>query len=83
MPMKHSGQIDLAEQERPLPPPLSSTPIHDHHRDPAGPGVPPLDVTSKPVLVRNIWDQNSRQKKAWALSVTLQAAVVVWGSHDR
>jgi TonB family protein len=40
--------------------------------------VPPLlDITSKPVLVRNIWGQYGRQKKSWVMSVALQSAVVV------
>lgn len=41
------------------------------------PAPPPLDITSKPVLVRNIWGQYGRQKKSWLLSVALQSAVVV------
>jgi TonB family protein len=41
------------------------------------PALPPLDVTSKPVLVRNIWGQYGRQKKSWVMSVALQSAVVV------
>ena len=40
------------------------------------PAPPPLDITSKPVLVRNIWGQYGRQKKSWVMSVALQAAVV-------
>jgi TonB family protein len=39
--------------------------------------LPPLDVTSKPVLVRNIWGQYGRQKKSWVASVALQSAAVV------
>ncbi|HTX35134.1 MAG TPA: energy transducer TonB [Bryobacteraceae bacterium] len=41
------------------------------------PETAPLDVTSKPVLVRDIWGQYGRQKKSWVLSVALQSAVVV------
>ena len=41
------------------------------------PTPPPLDVTSKPVLVRNIWGQYGRQKKSWVMSVVLQSAVVL------
>ena len=33
---------------------------------------PPLDITSKPVLVRDIWSQYQRQKKSWVMSVALQ-----------
>lgn len=38
--------------------------------------LPPLDVTSKPVLVKDIWGQYGRQKKSWVMSVGLQAAAV-------
>ena len=41
------------------------------------PARPPLDITSKPVLVRDIWGQYGRQKKSWALSVALQTAAVL------
>ena len=41
------------------------------------PQVPSLDITSKPVLVRNIWGQFGRQKKSWAMSLTLQSAAVL------
>jgi len=41
------------------------------------PAPSPLDVTSKPVLVRTIWGQYGRQKKSWAMSVALQSAVVL------
>jgi len=37
--------------------------------------LPPLDVTSKPVLVSNIWGQFGRQKKSWVMSVAFQSAV--------
>ncbi len=40
------------------------------------PAPPLLDITSKPVLVRNIWGQYGRQKKSWVMSVALQSAVV-------
>jgi len=45
-------------------------------RDAFQPAPPPLDVTSKPVLVRGIWGQYGRQKKSWVLSVALQSAAV-------
>jgi TonB family protein len=45
-------------------------------RDLATPERAPLDITSKPVLVRDIWGQYERQKKSWVMSVALQAAVV-------
>jgi TonB family protein len=38
--------------------------------------LPPLDVTSKPVLVKDIWGQYGRQKKSWVMSVGLQSAAV-------
>jgi len=41
------------------------------------PAPPLLDITSKPVLVRNIWGQYGRQRKSWVMSVGLQSAVVV------
>jgi TonB family protein len=40
------------------------------------PEPPPLDITSKPVLVREIWGQYGRQKKSWVMSVGLQSAAV-------
>jgi periplasmic protein TonB len=44
-------------------------------RDLFQPALPPLDLTSKPVLVRNIWGQYGRQKKSWVMSVAFQSAV--------
>ena len=41
------------------------------------PAGPPLDITSKPVLVREIWGQYRRQKKSWMMSIALQSAVVL------
>jgi TonB family protein len=41
------------------------------------PAPPPLDLTSRPVLVSNIWGQYGRQKKSWVMSVALQTGVVV------
>lgn len=46
-------------------------------RDLVSPGIPLLDVTSKPVLVTNIWGQYGRQKKSWMMSVALQSVAVV------
>ena len=64
-----------------LPPASLSTPwycsLWGNIRDFLTPEPPPLDVTSKPVLVRNIWGQYGRQKKSWAMSLTLQAAGVM------
>jgi len=37
---------------------------------------PVPDITSKPVLVRDIWGQYGRQKKSWLMSFALQAGVV-------
>src|SRR5262249_40209233 len=45
-------------------------------RDVLQPAPPLLDVTSKPVLVRDIWGQYGRQKKSWVMSVSLQSAVI-------
>jgi protein TonB len=39
--------------------------------------LPPLDITSKPVLVRNIWGDHGRQKKSWVMSFALQSAAVL------
>ncbi|MCU1235235.1 MAG: TonB family protein [Candidatus Solibacter sp.] len=36
--------------------------------------LPPLDVTSKPVLVSNIWGQYGRQKKSFVMSIAIQSA---------
>ena len=41
------------------------------------PAPPPLDLTSKPILVREIWGQFGRQKRSWAMSLALQSAAVV------
>ena len=46
-------------------------------RDLFQPAPPPLDLTSRPVLVKNIWGQYGRQKKSWVMSVAMQSAVVV------
>jgi TonB family protein len=45
-------------------------------RDLFQPMPPPLDITSKPVLVREIWGQYGRQKKSWVMSVGLQSTAV-------
>ncbi|SPE42251.1 TonB family protein [Candidatus Sulfopaludibacter sp. SbA3] len=45
-------------------------------RDFLTPAQPPLDITSKPVLVRDIWGQYGRQKRSWMMSVALQSAAV-------
>ncbi len=36
-----------------------------------------MDITAKPVLVREIWGQYDQQKKSWVMSVALQSAVVM------
>jgi periplasmic protein TonB len=41
------------------------------------PKLPALEVTSKPVVVREIWGQYGRQKKSWAMSMGFQTVVVV------
>jgi TonB family protein len=40
------------------------------------PARPPLDITSRPVLVKEIWGQYGRQRKSWVMSVALQTAMV-------
>jgi periplasmic protein TonB len=45
-------------------------------RDFVTPDGPMPDITSKPVLVRDIWGQYGRQKKSWLMSLALQSAVV-------
>jgi TonB family protein len=40
------------------------------------PAPPPLDLTSKPVLVKNIWGQYGRQRRSWVMSVALQSGLV-------
>ena len=41
------------------------------------PKLPPLELTSKPVAVRDIWGLYGRQKKSWMMSMGFQTAVVV------
>jgi len=41
------------------------------------PKLPPLEVTSKPVAVKDIWGLYGRQKKSWMYSTGFQATVVV------
>jgi TonB family protein len=67
--------------ERLLLPALSEVPwyrsLWSNLRDFVRPERAPLDVTSKPVLVRDIWGQYGRQKKSWVMSLALQTAVVL------
>src|SRR5690242_10381973 len=41
------------------------------------PKLPPLQVTSKPVPVKDIWGLYGRQKKSWGMSLLGQSLVVV------
>lgn len=41
------------------------------------PKLPPLEVTSKPVAVKDIWGLYGRQKKSFAMSMSFQIGVVV------
>jgi len=41
------------------------------------PKLPPLEVTSRPVAVKDIWGLYGRQKKSWVFSTGFQATVVV------
>jgi len=41
------------------------------------PKLPPLEVTSKPVAVKDIWGLYGRQKKSWAMSIGFQSFVVL------
>jgi periplasmic protein TonB len=41
------------------------------------PKLPPLEVTSKAVAVRDIWGLYGHQKKSWAYSTSIQVVVVV------
>ncbi len=41
------------------------------------PKLPPLQVTSKPVAVKDIWGLYGRQKKSWAMSLSVQSVAVV------
>jgi TonB family protein len=50
--------------------------LRDGVREFCQPAPALLDVTSKPVLVREIWGQYGRQKKSWVMSVALQTAAV-------
>jgi TonB family protein len=40
------------------------------------PKLPPLEVTSKPVAVKDIWGLYGRKKKSWAMSTGFQVAAV-------
>ncbi len=40
------------------------------------PKLPPLEVTSRPIAVKEIWGQYGRQKRSWALSTAFQVVVV-------
>jgi protein TonB len=66
--------------ERLLLPSSLSTPwyrsLWSNLRDFVAPAPPLPDITSRPVLVRNIWGQYRRQKKSWVMSFALQSAVV-------
>jgi protein TonB len=67
--------------ERLLLPPTCDAPWYrsflSNLRDFVTPERPPLDITSKPVLVRDIWGQYGRQKKSWVMSLALQSAALV------
>jgi periplasmic protein TonB len=41
------------------------------------PRLPPLQVTSRPVAVKDIWGLYGRQRKSWLLSTSFQIVVVV------
>src|SRR6185369_10221813 len=41
------------------------------------PKLPPLEVTSQPVAVKDIWGLYGRQKKSWMVSTGIQALVVI------
>jgi TonB family protein len=45
-------------------------------RDLFQPAPPPLDLTSKPVLVREIWGLYGRKKKSWMMSTAFQVGAV-------
>ena len=67
--------------ERLLLPPTCDAPWYrsfwSNLRDFITPERPPLDITSKPVLVRDIWGQYGRQKRSWVLSFAIQSAAVL------
>lgn len=41
------------------------------------PKLPPLEITSQPVAVKDIWGLYGRQKKSWMVSTGFQAAVAI------
>jgi TonB family protein len=41
------------------------------------PKLPPLEITSQPVAVKDIWGLYGRQKKSWMVSTGAQACVVI------
>jgi len=46
-------------------------------RDLFTPTRPPLDITAKPVLVRDIWGQYQHRKRSWVMSFAIQSAAVL------
>ena len=50
------------------------------------PKLPPLEVTSKPVAVKDIWGLYGRKKKSWAISTAFQVLAVgfvLWASTTK
>src|SRR5437588_4174015 len=41
------------------------------------PKLPPLEVTSKPVAVKDIWGLYGRKRESWMMSVGIQSCVVI------
>ncbi len=67
--------------ERLLPPASLDTPWYrsfwSNQREFVTPARTPLDVTSKPAVVRDIWGQYGYQKKSWVMSIAVQSTAVL------
>jgi periplasmic protein TonB len=73
MPDDHLSRLLLTNTEEPL----YKTLLRDFKEIIHPPKLPPLEVTSQPVAVKEIWGLYGRQRKSFLLSMGFQAAVVV------
>ena len=73
MPDDHLSRLLLTNTEEPL----YKTLLRDLKEFIRPPKLPPLEVTSQPVAVREIWGLYGRQKKSFLMSTGVQVAAVV------
>jgi periplasmic protein TonB len=73
MPDDHLSRLLLTNTEEPL----YKTLLRDLKEFIHPPKLPPLEVTSQPVVVREIWGLYGRQKKSFLMSTGVQVAAVV------